>query len=1088
MKTMINKIFRSLAVLCLLFVSTAAFAQKTAVKGVVKDTKGQTVIGAVVMLDGNSSVGTVTGADGSYVLNVPNASLASAKINVSCMGYTTQVVPLGKRTVVNFELEDDAELLDEVVVVGYGSMRKSDLTGSVSSVKIGQEEQDKTTSLDQMLMGRAAGVDVIMSSENPDAGVSVRIRGITSLNGSSEPLYVVDGIILTEPETGTIGSLENESVNGLMGINPQDIASIEVLKDASSTAIYGAAGANGVVLITTKQATKEKPVIQFNAGVDVSTVYKYIEVADINQYIDYMNRRLAQKEGTTSYVTTVRNRLLDEDGNIRSTARVMDWQREYLKPALRQRYYLSISGRPKDLAYTLSLGYNTTKGVVPNTSNDQITARINLDKTLFKKLKIGTKINLAYISSKSMQGAGGSDNGVSTSFTKSLVAYRPFINVKDTTLEDDEEAETDDDASKGSPTKWINGTSNTRQEIRITPSIYAEYRFTPWLQLRSAFGGDYHLQERTTYKAAVITKGNPSGGLTYGEAYNWNWDTTLNFNKKFKKHSVNATLGYTMSSRHSNTQTVNSSIMVQDGIGVRNIDSSLPTANTMSFGESATTKMSIFARALYNYNDRYVLTATYRVDGSSLFAAKNRFSGFPSFAFAWRLNQEPWFHAPVISMAKVRLGWGRVGNCSVSPYQTMSSWGIKQDAYHYNEAQYKLGIAPSTFANADLKWETTEQVNVGLDYAMWKGRLSLSVDAYYKNTYDLLQSRSLPKTSGYSSMWQNSGAIMNKGIEFTLDSTPVIAGDFEFNLSGNLSMNRNRITDLGYEVEGQDFYFEPGVKTTQYFYTGASVASSAHLRSAPINVFMLGQPIGLFYGYRTDGLVKEGEFGVPCSLEAYNNGESQQPGLINFVDMDGNGYIDQYDRTVIGNSNPKFSYGFTTTFSWKKLRLNVVFQGVAGRQIYNANNMKLTDTHRNGTLAGIQYQAVEQAWTPANPDTPYVIFDEGKYYGFTGTNYYNVFCETYKQDVTYASDRDVMDGSYLRISSLGLSYTFDLPKTSPLRRLGVGASVNNLAIWTKYNGFSPMVDSYKITSKRIGIDSGGSPASRTFCFDLKFTF
>lgn len=1080
---MISKIFRSVAVLCLMLVSTAAFAQKTTVKGVVKDTKGQTVIGAVVMLDGNSSVGTVTGADGTYTLSIP-ASAASPKLNVSCMGYTTQVVAVGKRSVIDFVLEDDAELLEEVVVVGYGSMRKSDLTGSVSSVKISEDEQDKTTSLDQMLMGRAAGVDVIMSSENPDAGVSVRIRGITSLNGSSEPLYVVDGVILTNPDAGTIGKDENEDVNGLMGINPQDIASIEVLKDASATAIYGASGANGVVLITTKQASKEKPTIQFNAGLDINTPYKFIEMCNLEQYEYYLRTR--RPMDSTGYASTVIQHLLDEDGNLLPSVVVHDWQREFLKASPRQRYYLSISGRPKDLSYTLSLGYNNTKGVVPNSTNEQLTARLNIDKTLFKKLRIGTKVNLAYIKSRSMQGAGNNDNGVSTSFTKSLVLYRPFVNLSDVTLEEDEEAEEDDDFSKGSPTKWIKGTSQTRQEIRIIPSVYAEYKFTPWLRLRSSFGGDYHLQERTTYKANTITKGNPSGGITYGEAYNWNWDTTLNFNKKMKKHSVNATLGYTMSKRHNNTQTVNSSILVQDGNGIYNINSSLE--NSMSFAETERSNMSFFGRAMYNYADRYVLTATYRVDGSSLFGARNRFSGFPSFAFAWRMNQEPWFDAPAISTVKLRLGWGRVGNCSVSPYQTLSSWSSNNIGYHFSDAQYKFGLAPSGFANADLKWETTEQVNLGFDYAMWKGRLSLSVDAYYKNTYDLLQQRSLPKTSGYDSIWQNSGSIENKGIEFTLDSTPVIAGDFEWSLSGNLSLNRNRLTDLGYEVEGKDFYFEPGVKTTQYYYTGATVSSSGALRGAPINAFILGQPIGLFYGYRTDGLVKEGEFGVPSSLNSYENGINQQPGMVNYVDMNGNGYIDDDDRTVIGDSNPKFSYGFTSTFNYKGFRLNVVFQGVAGRQIYDANNMRLHDTHREATPSNISPESVFDAWTPANPDTPYTIFAEGPYYGYMKENFYNVFRETNKKDCYYATDRDVKDGSYLRISSLGLSYTFNLPKTSPVRRIGLGASVSNLVIWTKYDGFSPMVNSYKITSKRIGIDSGGSPASRSFCFDLKFTF
>ena len=1085
MKNMNNRIFRSLAVLCLMLVSFAAAAQqKTTVKGTVRDSKGEPVIGAVVMLEGNSSVGVVTDANGQYTINIPAGS-AAAKLNFSCISYVAQTLTVGKNSVIDVVLEDDAEQLEEVVVVGYGSMRKSDLTGSVASVKIDEDEAAKSTSLDQMIMGHAAGVDVMPSSESPDAGVSIRIRGITSLNGSSEPLYVVDGVILTSAETGTIGTDENEDVNSLMGINPQDIASLEILKDASATAIYGAAGANGVVLITTKQANREKPTIQFNAGIDIATNYRTIDVMDINQFEQFAWARKAagdDKAYPNVILRKIYQDMSDTSKGLNPTLRVHNWQEEYLKPVPRQRYYLSISGRPKELAYTLSVGYNKTTGIVPNTSTEQFTARMNLDKKLFKKLSIGTKINFAFIHSRTMQGAGSSSNGVNNSFTKSLVSYRPFININDTQL-DDEEEEEDSDVTKGSPSRWITDTYQKRDEYRITPSVYAEYAFFPWLKLRSAFGGDYHLQERTTYKSDRITKANPAGGLSYGERYNWNWDNTLTFNKKMKKHSVNATLGYTMSKNHNNTQTVDSKLIKQDGIGVFNIDSSFD--GSLTFGETESSKMSFFGRAMYNYDDRYVLTATYRIDGSSLFAQGNRFGRFPSFAFAWRINQEPWFNVPSISTAKLRVGWGLVGNCSVSPYQVMTTYGRGHVGYHFNDGLIKSAYLPGSFSNSSLSWESTRQWNAGIDYAMWKGRLSLSIDAYYKNTDGLLQKRKLPTTSGYKEMWVNQGSIENKGIELTLEATPVIAGDFEWNISGNFSLNRNRLTDIGFDVEKKGFCFEQGVITDEYFYTGQSIGSSSYLGAAPINVYMLGQPIGLLYGYRTDGLVKEGEFGVPASQSAAEAGMYQQPGMINYVDMNGNGYIDPDDRTVIGDSNPDFTYGFNTSFTYKKLRLNLIFQGVQGRDIYNGNKMQLMDSHLDGNLHNHHPEILTNAWTAVNPETPYVIFQEGPAYGYA---FYDVFTAQTKSEVSKATDRDVEDASYLRLATVSLNYTFDLPKNSPLRRIGVGASVNNLVTWTRYSGFSPIVDSYKITSQRIGIDSGGSPASRTFCFDLKFTF
>lgn len=1049
------------------------------VRGTVKDANSEPVIGALVTISSDNSVGIITDLDGKFEMKVPSAVIATAVLKVSCMSYKTEEVKIAGRTNIDVTLKDDTQLLNEVVVVGYGSMRRSDLTGSVASVKLDESVTSKSSSIDQLIQGRASGVEVISSSEAPDAGVNIRIRGITSLNGSSEPLYVIDGVILTTAGAGSIGSDAAEEVNGLMGLNPQDIASIEILKDASATAIYGAAGANGVVLITTKEASREKPVISFSAGVDFNTPYKYIDVADFDQFLDYVNWR---KDAGDSFAVTTLGYIYKDYGKPTQQINVKtkDWQREYIRNTFNQRYYLSISGKPKSFSYLLSVGYNKTNGIVVNTGSEQFTSRINLTKNIGSRFTLGIKSNFAYIKSTQMQGAGSGDNSSSTSFMKALVNYRPFVNFVATGEEEDEYEETDDEYSLSSPGKWVKDSYSGRVAFRATPSIFGNLKITDWLSFKTTFGADYHRQEMSKFKGVTVSKSPAQAGVTYGETYSWNWDNVFLADKSFGDHSINGTVGFTMNKYDNTVHTSYATDIVQYGTGVDNINSGNVT--TLTYGNTTKTKMSGFARAIYNYANRYVVTATYRLDGSSLFAANNRFASFPSVAAAWKINKEPWFNVPLISMLKLRAGWGLVGNCSLSPYQTMSTYSSGKIGYHFNEAQYQTTIKPGVFANPDLKWETTNQWNAGLDFEMWQGLFVLSVDAYYKNTYDLLQSRKVSYNTGYSSIWVNQGSILNKGVEVSLEATPFAGKNFEWTISGNISLNRGTLTDIGFDAEESVFYFEPGVPTKQIYYTGGSVAGTQSLGGAPINIYMLGQPIGLFYGYKTDGLVKEGSYGIPVSKENYESRVYSKPGSINYVDMNGNGYLDIEDKTVIGNANPKFTYGFSTSFTIYKFRIQADFNGSFGGQIYNANLMSLINTHYQGSVKNILSTAYSDAWTVINPHSAYVATKDAAYYNQTFTDVFT------NLELPYATDRDVEDASYLRLSNLSVSYTFQLPKKSVLKKINVGLSSKNLLMLTRYSGYSPIVNSYSITSQRIGVDSGGYPTTRSFCFDVKLTF
>lgn len=1059
MKTMKN-ICKIVLAMVLLLASFSALAQQATVKGTVKDSSGEPVIGAVVMVEGNASNGAVTDNDGRYSLTFVRDK--NTILKVSCLGYKNIAEALGSRTAVDFILEEDNELIDEVVVVGYGSMRRSDITGSVTSVKIDDFEAGKSSSLDQMLLGHAAGVDVINASSAPDAGVSIRIRGVTSLSGSSEPLYVVDGVIMSDPASGNSlitvsGDLEEET-NSLLGINPNDIASMEILKDASATAIYGAAGANGVVLITTKQANKEKPVIRANIGVDYLSVYKYMDMLDFDGYVSML------EELNSSNAKSVLGRIYEIPEKHEGLKVVpVNWQERYIRNKIRQRYFVSISGRPKTMSYTFSLGYNNSPGLVDKNGVDQYTIRLNVDKTFGKNFKVGTRANFAYVNSYSIQGQGSEAALVSSSLIKSLVVYRPFLTAEQAAMEelDDESLDTE---SKSGPEQWFTDAYSRRKEFRITPSIYAQYTIAPWLTFKSAFGGDFRMSERTKWKGGSVDRRNgPNGGISDMESYRWNWDNTFMFNKKLGVHNLSGTVGMTLGRKNQNIQGVEAQSVYQYKLQADNLDSSANTT-LFSYSEVQDSQLSFFARAIYNYKDRYVLTTTYRLDGSSQFRGANRFASFPSAAFAWRVNQEPWFNVPVFSMLKFRVGWGMVGNSSVSAYQTFNGYGNNTYGNHVSSSQVSVGIFPGTFSNEGLKWETTQQWNLGVDIGLFKGRLTLSADAYDKTTYDLLQKRKIPYSSGFQTRWVNEGIIRNKGLELSIDATPVHTRNFEWGINGNISMNRNRLESLGFTVDPLPICLERGVESQLKYYLGDGFSGT--YVSDPGNIFIEGYEIGLFYGYKTDGIVQIGETGPGFSVN-----EPFQPGQVKYVDMNGDGFISDLDRTIIGSYNPMFTYGFGTSISYKNLRFSANFQGVQGRQLANVNFAQETDYNYQSSY-NVRKDAYINHWTNENP-----------------TNKYMSLTANDSNQRRHLTDRYIEDGSYLRLASVALSYDIPIKKTSKVvKGLNVGVSGNNLFIWTKYSGWSPMVNSFGKSMSKIGADTAGYPDARTYCFDLKFTF
>ena len=1063
-----KRLFIKSVTVFLLSLAALQVSAQSVIKGQIKDSKNEPVVGAVVMLQGSTSVGTVSDAAGQYVLNLPG-DLEDATVVVSCMGYSEQTVAVKGRSSIDFILEDDTQKLEEVVVVGYGAINKSDLTGSVTSVKVKETDADRSSSIGQLIQGRAAGVQVVNNGGAPDGGVSMRVRGMSSFNGSNEPLYVVDGIILNTSQggetlisKGSDNGDSDEQINGLLGINPRDIQSIEVLKDASATAIYGALGANGVVLITTKDGKGDKLSVRFTAGVDLSTVTKRMDVLSFDEYVDYLTYMSRMENGETAkdYLNKIYENPASRTG---LKVQPVDWQEECLRTAVSQRYHLAMTGRPKNLIYAFTLGYSNKQGVIDQTGVEQYTMRLNIEKKT-KRFNFGSRISLSYLESQMTQSTGGGRMSPATSLTRSMLMFRPYSRND----MDEEDVSDDEDDLKSSPDRWLNKEHyyNSRNEIRVIPSIFGEAKIAKWLTFKSVLGADLRYSNRQKFKSSFIntaTTGSNGAQGTY-QYFNWNWDNTFTANKRWGSHKLTGTLGSSLYSNSAITHSIEGWNIDQYKAGVESI-ATAPN-RSITYTETANQTLSFFGRAIYSYKERYVLTATYRLDGSSKFKGTSRWSSFPSFAAAWRLNQEPWFHAPVISVAKLRAGWGMIGNQSLRNYQTMNTYVISRIAAHDsgNIAETNVTITPDNFANPNLKWETSQQYNVGLDLGLWKGRLAVTADAYLKTTYDLLQVKEIPGSSGFTGYYVNEGTINNKGLELTVDAVPVKTGSFEWMLSANISFNRGTIVKISDTAARKNIWVSPTELKEVVYFEGNQIGNSAYCAQTA-NIFMEGYEMGLFYGYKVEGIVGTGQTGTPLS----NGGARRTEGQLNYADLNGNGYIDEGDRTVIGNPNPDFTFGFNTSFTWKDLTLEMNFNGSYGNDIFNFNSA--VETATSVPSHNILRAAWYDAWTPENTNAKYPAV------GKIEDNDFKKFSSLYLED-----------GSYLRLSSLSLSYRLPIKNVSWIRNITAGLSVGNVFVWTKYSGWDPDVNSYGSNIKKMGVDAGSYPSCRTYSIDLKFNF
>lgn len=1002
-------------ILTVLSVQTFAQSPVQTITGRVIDSNGEEIIGASV-IQKDTQNGTITDIDGHFTINVP----LDATLEISFLGHvTTQVKARGKNNLL-ITLAEDSQILDEVVVVGYGTQRKKDVTGALASVSMPKLEGVSLKSVDQMLQGRASGVHMVQNSGMPGAGSTVRIRGGNSISGGNEPLYVIDGVPIYPSATTSQSNL-----NPLNTIAITDIESIDILKDASSTAIYGARGANGVIMITTKRGKIGKTNVSFDA---------YYGIQSATEKYDLMNAAEFEKMANEANINSGGNAVFDETNPSPTT----DWQALVLRDnSPIQNYQLSISGGDEKTKFLTSFNYYKQEGIVRATNMDKMTLRSNLDREISNALKYGLSLSLARVKS----------NRAGMSALEGMMVAPPNIPVMD------EDGKYSKQNRMGeiftNPVAVINDMVNKNTQFRVLVNAYAEWEIIKNLRLRSTFGTDILYSDIQTYTPQTINAGEVVGGdatASSDNTYMWLNENTLTYSWKKGIHALNFLAGFTQQTSKWKHVGAGAQGFLNDNLLMNDLSSGT-TPKTPSTGISQWSLMSYLARVNYNLNEKYLLTGSFRADGSSRFGSNNRWGYFPSVALAWRASEEEFIKKlNIFSNFKIRLSYGMTGNQDgIGTYPSLAM--LDKMPYVFGDSKY-MGYGPSQVQNPDLKWETTRQTDFGIDMGFFDNRLNVTIDAYYKKTVDLLLKVKLPATSGFDSGLKNIGSVENKGIEFNVNARPV-QGAFNWDIDFNISFNRNKVLDLGGEDE-----IIPAGGTNRF---GMNLS----------RLLKVGQPLGIFYGYVGDGTFSTTD-DIPNSAQP-----KAKPGDIKYKDISGpdgvpDNVINDYDRQVIGCAQPDFYGGISNTFSYKNIDLSVFIVGSYGNDIYNANKARMEGV--NGSWN--QYKTVNNRWTEDNQNTKIPRALAAK-------------------ETSRSWDYLVEDGSYLRIQNIQLGYNFTpamLKKIKYLQSARLYVSLQNFFTFTNYSGLDPEVSLYGQDNVGMGYDFGGYPTAKTVMFGVNLNF
>jgi TonB-linked SusC/RagA family outer membrane protein len=966
------------------FLLVCGVMQAQSVTGKVSDSAGP--LPGVNVAVQNSKIGTTTDLDGKFTLNnLPK----DAVLTVSYLGYATQKITVNDQTSINVTLVADNVDLKEVVVVGFGSSKKKDITGAIAVVGAKEFDARANTGIGNALEGKVAGVQITKPSGQPQAGYTIRVRGTSTITAGAEPLYILDGIPTTS----------------ISEISPSDIETMTVLKDASSAAIYGANGSNGVILITTKRGGNQKTKVTFDAYTASSTVSNELDVLDASQY-----KALMTEMGQTT------------DWNKYSYNN--NWQDRILRTAVSTNYALGVSGGDEKTNYYLSGTYLNQEGVVMTNKVERYTFKLNLDHKISKSFKVGSSIGYSKWKDVDVN-EGGKFGVILNALTGAPVMdvyeadgtfmINPFI------------------PDLESPVALILKNEHSYDNYKFNGNAYGEVSFLKYLKFKSLFGFE---QLNSTYTSWVDPYTSREGRGFKGLASKvinqntlWNFENTLSFAKSFDKHNVNALAGYIASEAENFSANLGARGFGSEAVQTVNAGST----RTVGYGEAKGRNVAAIGRVNYNYDERYLLTANFRADAYSGFGVENRWGYFPSFSGGWRISNEKFFSdVEVVNDLKLRIGWGEVGNGQVGPY---SHYGLVSPGAPYVSGGLVVpGSNPTTLESTNLKWETTQQTNIGIDVSLLKNRLSIVADYYSKKTDEMLLRKRIPASTGFTTALLNVGSMENSGFEFTVSSKNMV-NELKWNTDFNISFNKSEITSL------------PGgsIQLGQLNNDGRGLVAIAKE----------GEPLGTFYGYISEGV-------------------DPATGNIKYKDLDASSTLSDGDKTIIGNANPDFSWGLANDFKYKNWSLNIFFQGVQGNDIFNATRIDTEGMYN----ANNQLTTVLDRWTK-----PGDITDMPRS-NFNGTN--NVL----------VSSRFVEDGSYVRLKSLTLGYTLpsDLVSKLSMSRVRLYLTAENLFTWTSYSGLDPEVSAFGRSNdnslKNIapGIDYGTYPQTREIIFGLNLSF
>jgi len=1028
----------------------AVNAQTKKVTGIVTTADNVPLQGVSVKLKGGKAA-TLTNATGQFTIDL-SENLKTKSLVFAYIGYTTQEIIVINQVNLTVKLVPSVSELDEVVVVGYGTQRKKDLTGAVAKVDISDLQKAPVRSFEEALGGRVAGVSVTSSDGQPGSTNNIVIRGNNSITQDNSPLWVVDGVPIENPNNNAV--------------NPADIESIEVLKDASATAIYGARAANGVIMVTTKKGVAGKTKFSFASSYAEQDIIKKIQVLSPYEFVRYQseldpvntNSQYLSNGTTIDYYKAVLG---------------VNWQDAVLQSAPMLNHSLSMSGGTDATKYYVSLSALNQEGIIKFSGYDRYQGRFRLDQTVNAKLKLSLNVNYSALKS---YGTIPSSLESSSSQTSNLMfevwGYRPVTNTQNYNVgSEDALFAGDPNDSRFNPYERIRYEVRNRFSNTIFANLAADYKITKDLTFKSTFGVTNDVNRNESFNGSNTPGGSPNtvsgrangvnGSVLYQTTNSYVNENTLNYNKKIgKKNTIDAVAGFTAQGVSKYNYGFASAKLPNESLGLAGLDEGIPS--TVISTKTRNALASALGRINYSYDGKYLASASFRADGSSKFSPDNKWSYFPSGSLAWRFSQEKFMDKlPFINDAKIRVSHGLVGNNRVSDFAYLTTmYSPITLSYPFNGA-LNSSTVPYTLGNPNLRWESTTQSDAGIDLSFFKSRIGLTVDVYRKVTKDLLLNADMPTSSGFATAYKNIGSVQNEGLEITLNAKVIDKPKFTWTSSFNIAFNSNKILSLN---EGQQ-----ALLTT--------INWDNQWRSSPAYIAKVGQPIGQFYGYIWDGLYQLKDFNVTPSgsyvlktnvtSNTTTASSKIQPGYIKYRDLNGDLIMNDNDKTVIGNATPKFTGGFTNNFKYQQFDLNLFFQYSYGGQLLNAN--RLVFEGNSGRLLQNQFASVLNRWTINNQNnTMYVAKGDG--------------------DKVYSS-RVIEDGSYIRLKTLQLGYTLPIKdaKRLNIQSFRIYASAQNLWTLTNYTGYDPEVSAYS-SALTPGFDYSVYPRAKTMTIGINLNF